>query len=411
MSRNESRISKYERTAENDIGYRGPLSYRHLLILGWLCISFKVLDILISFGIKIDPNQPQWLLTLGKVAEFLGVFALPLFLIANFAIILDKKKTYKQQLIKFGGLSLAVILVFIIVKEHYVVGLVTAVLGNRADASRLVNEYLYESAMTGSLIFNLFIDLFMCTLFMFFLEYEPKTRFQGKKLRLFRAMALLPILYEVGALALRIIVAMTDFKPPYIVYPFLTTKPFMSFILFIFLALHIKFDEARFKKRDKSPEDFEAYTQTNDHSLRFSIFTSIMILITSLIDIVVYLFSSIYLSYTAAAATGIDLGAEHLTQEAEQTLDQVTTLAMKVVGAWRFGEHYYMLFLIPIILLFSYTRNHKNPKADTFIPIGGIVLALLVAIEGTYQGIVMNLPILMNKISEMATQFLGSGVH
>ena len=42
------RISKYERTAGNDISYRGPLSYRHLLIIGWICISFKVLDILIS---------------------------------------------------------------------------------------------------------------------------------------------------------------------------------------------------------------------------------------------------------------------------------------------------------------------------------------------------------------------------
>ena len=102
MSKKGSRISKYERTTTNDIKYRGPLSYRHLLIIGWICISFKVLDILITFGIKLDPNQPQWMLTLGNVSEFLGTFALPLFLIANFAIILDRKLTFKQQLIKFG---------------------------------------------------------------------------------------------------------------------------------------------------------------------------------------------------------------------------------------------------------------------------------------------------------------------
>ena len=403
MSKKGSRISKYERTTANDISYRGPLSYRHLLVIGWICISFKVLDLLISLGIKIDPNQPQWMLTLGKVAGFLGAFALPMFLIANFAIILDKKKTYKQQLIKFGGLSLGVILVFIIVKEHYAVGLVTAVIGNRADAGRLVDEAIYQWAMTGSLIFNLFIDLFMCTLFMFFLEYEPQTRFQGKKLRLFRAMALLPVLYEAGALALRITVVMTDFKPPYIVYPFLTTKPFMSFVLFIILALHIRFDESRFKKRDKSPEDFEEYTRTNDHSLRFSIFTSVMILVTGAIDFIVYVLCTVYLTYVAA---GINPDTAVLTQEAEKTLDEVLPLAMKVVGAWRFGEHYMMILLIPVILLFSYTRNHKNMKADTFIPIGGVVLALLVAIEGTYQGIVMNLPILVNKITEMAAKFL-----
>ena len=399
MRRSGTRISKYERTTANDIGYRGPLSYRHLLIIGWLCISFKVLDILIDFGIKLDPNQPQWVLTFGKVANFLGGFALPMFLLANFAIILDKKKTFKQQLIKFGGLSLAVIVFFVIIKEHYVVGLVAAVLGNRPDANRLVNDMLYESAMTGSLIFNLFIDLFMCTLFMFFLEYEPKTRFQGKKLRLFRALAVLPVLYEVGALVLRITMIMTYLKPPYIVYPFLTTKPFMSFILFIILALHIKLDEYRFKKRDKSPEDFEEYIRTNDHSLRFSIFTSIMILITGLIDFLVYIISITYLTYTT---TGTSLDAD-LSQEA---IDKVLPVAMKVVGAWRFGEHFTMVFLIPVILLFSYTRNHKNQDADILIPAGGVILALLVGIEGTYQGIVMNLPIIMKNISDMAAQFL-----
>jgi hypothetical protein len=111
----------------------------------------------------------------------------------------------------------------------------------------------------------------------------------------------------------------------------------------------------------------------------------------------------VYLTYVAA---GINPDTAVLTQEAEKTFDEVLPLAMKVVGAWRFGEHYTMILLIPVILLFSYTRNHKNMKADTFIPIGGVVLALLVAIEGTYQGIVMNLPILVNKITEMAAKFL-----
>ena len=65
-----------------------------------------------------------------------------------------------------------------------------------------------------------------------------------------------------------------------------------------------------------------------------------------------------------------------------------------------------MILLIPVILLFSYTRKHKNDQVDLYIPIGGVVLALLVGIEGTYQGIVMNLPILMQKITDMAAQFM-----
>jgi hypothetical protein len=255
--------------------------------------------------------------------------------------------------------------------------------------------------MTGALIFNLFVDLFMCTLFMFFMEYEPVKYFQGKKLKWFRAMAVLPILYEVGALVLRITIIATDLNPPYIVYPFLTTKPFMSFILFIVLALHIKIDEYRFKKRDKKPEDFEAYVRTNDHSLKFSIFTSIMILITGMVDLVVYVGATVALS---AITTGVNFNAE-LTQEAEAAMNEVMPVAMQVVGAWRFGEHWPMIMLIPIILLFSYTRRHKNPEKDIFVPVGGVAVAVLVGIESVYQLIVINLPILMQKTLEMVQQF------
>jgi hypothetical protein len=229
---------------------------------------------------------------------------------------------------------------------------------------------------------------------MFFLEYEPQTRFQGKKLRLFRALAVLPVLYEVGALVLRITMIMTDLKPPYIVYPFLTTKPFMSFILFIILALHIKFDEYRFKKRDKRQEDFEEYIRTNDHSLRFSIFTSIMILITGLIDFLVYIISTVYLTYTA---TGTSLNAD-LSQEA---IDEVIPVAMKVVGAWRFGEHCTMILLIPLILLFSYTRTHKDQMGDILIPVFGVALAVIVTIEGLYQCLLLQIPSLMNQLSSL----------
>lgn len=50
--------------------------------------------------------------------------------------------------------------------------------------------------------------------------------------------------------------------------------------------------------------------------------------------------------------------------------------------------------------------KQKNERVDLFIPIGGVALAFLVAIEGTYQGIVMNLPILINNIVQMAQQLM-----
>ena len=64
MSRKQAKQKKekikiFDRNTENDIRSRGPLSYRHLQIMGWLCVSFLVLNHLIDFGIMIDPNQPR----------------------------------------------------------------------------------------------------------------------------------------------------------------------------------------------------------------------------------------------------------------------------------------------------------------------------------------------------------------
>ena len=128
-----------------------------------------------------------------------------------------------------------------------------------------------------------------------------------------------------------------------------------------------------------------------------------MILITGIIDFVVYIGGTVILS---VVVSGVDMNAE-LTQEGEKAINEILPVAEKVVGAWRFGEHYGMIFLIPVILLFSYTRTHENQKADIFIPIGGVALAFLVGLEGLYQWLVMNLPILIGQITALAAQFFG----
>lgn len=49
--------------------------------------------------------------------------------------------------------------------------------------------------------------------------------------------------------------------------------------MFVLMALHICREERKFKKKEKTTEQYEEYTTTNVHSLRFSIYTSIVILI------------------------------------------------------------------------------------------------------------------------------------
>jgi hypothetical protein len=389
-----ARISKYDRTSENDIRYKGPLSYRHLMIFGWACICLMILGRITTLGVKINPNQPQWYLVLDKICNTLGGFSLPLFLLANFAIILDKKKTYKQQLIKFGGLSLLIVVLFVIVKEFYLVGFVNAFLENRAESNELILELLNEAAVNGSLIFNLFIDLFLCTLFMFFLEYTPKKSFQGK-IGLFRALAVLPVLYEVGALVLRMAMVFGKLKPPYIVYPLLTTKPFFSFILFVILALHIKWEDRRFRKRGKTPEELDAFFQTNDHSLRFSIFTSIMILVTGALDLIAAVFGMGFVGY-------MNVGFNFNVELSDEVLDKAAVM----VQAWKIGLHFPMVCLIPIVLLFSYTRNHKNSTPDKFIPIIGILAAVFFAFQGLAILLITNVVNIVNDLLPMLEQMV-----
>lgn len=403
MSR-KNKISIYDRNASNDIRYRGPLSYRHLQIMGWFGISFLVLHNLIELGIMIDPNQPKWVLSLNAVASVVSEFALPLFMFANFAILLDRKKTFKAQLLKFGGLSLLVVILFLLVTEHYILEVGTAIAGDKAGVQAQIDGYFLSRIRTGSLSFNFFVDMFLCTLLLFFLEYTPRKVFTGKKRYLFRMFALIPVVYEAGSLVIRILAYYGMISPPLIVYPLLTTKPPMSFVLFVILVLFIKIREFRFRKRGKTKQEYMEFTKTRLNSLQFSVFSSIMILVTGVIDLILLIGFSAF----DIVVKNMD-HPEQVKNASEQALEEMSMVSARGVTGWGIGLHSTMIFIIPIILLFSYTRNHKNPKADIAIPIGGILLAVFVGIEGLHQGILMNIPIIMNMIQESLNTYLVGG--
>lgn len=44
----------HETELQNDIKYRGPLSYQHFQIFGWLCIVLSVVVIMLKLGGKAD---------------------------------------------------------------------------------------------------------------------------------------------------------------------------------------------------------------------------------------------------------------------------------------------------------------------------------------------------------------------
>ena len=359
-----------EITAENDIKFRGPLSYRHLRIIAWVCLAIAQIAFMMKIYVKMDASVTGLVDAISPIMSFFGELATPLFLFANFAIILSGKQSYKSLLIRYGALAGVFLFAFIIVYAHYVLGILTAFTGSRADAREMFLTLMQIGE--GYLAFNIFLDLLLCTLFLFFLNYKPKKVFVGKKLIIFRLFALLPIVYEAISVLLKILASTGAMALSPWFYPFLTTKPPLEFLMFIVIGLHLKHRERKYMKRGKTLEEHKAFIDTNSNSLHFSIFSSVAIVVTVIMDFLIFV-------VLAAMLIEIVPGIED-----PEIYANAFTSAIQTVMKWGFGQSISLLLLIPVIMFFSYTRQHKNPKIDLFVPIGGVSLIILLYLEGVY---------------------------
>ena len=73
----------------NDIKYVGPLSYRHLRIIGWIMMVLLQLSLVFAFvSSKFNSYEmvemASTFSTLSDNTAFFGQLAIPLFLLANF---------------------------------------------------------------------------------------------------------------------------------------------------------------------------------------------------------------------------------------------------------------------------------------------------------------------------------------
>lgn len=316
MARNKKapRTKLHQVTAENDIRYRGPLTYQHFQILGWLCIVLSQARVILALGGKVDPSiqelYQRWQVALQNV----GGMSLPLLLIANFAQILDTSDGYKKQLIKNAGAALGVFLLSIFCFDRYIMDSLAALSGDTAQARTEIRAMIQGLTPTGFISFNLFIDLLLCTLVMLFLNYKPKHIFRGKLLHVFRLFVLLPIGYEVGCMVLKVLCARRIIQLPLWCFPLLPVKPPMTFVLFVILAFFVKIRELRFRRHGKTHEEYHDFLKTNRNSRNFSIFLAGMMVVVSLLDIAIMLGYSVF-------GTVADLDEAGMYQAAPETAD------------------------------------------------------------------------------------------
>ena len=448
QSGRKKRLKIHEVTAENDIRYLGPLNYQHFQILGWLCIVMTQAMLLISLGGKIDSSIQKRFEGAIPVLQWISSMSLPFLLIANFARIVNNVEGYRKQLIKNGAAMAGISLAAILVLERYAVGSL-AILegeGGQAEAVLLAVLKMTRAGRYGFVSFNIFVDLFLCTLVMFFLNYQPKHIFKHPKSRIiFRLFTVFPIAYELISLILKIRCARGEITLPLWSFPLLTVKPPMTFVLFIALAVYVKTREWRFRRHGKTHEEFQAFLKTRRNSRNFSVFLAIMLVIVSVVDLVIFLGMSVFETaknivqdqqaaaveqaaetagteqarlsdeeliatlaengmseeeistvpaakntageadvQTPAGSDGKELTAEEIEQAKIEAYTEKSVRTMDAVG---FGGSVYLIFLAPLVLLFSYIRIPKNKQFSMLIPMIAAGLILVMYLEGFYRGV------------------------
>lgn len=383
------RIRLKDRTLENDIKYRGPLSYRYLRIIAWVCLIIAQIGMVAKLNITIVKSSEQAIGWVRDMGEIFASFPLPLFLLANFAVMYQKRESWKKLLMFYGGIALLLYIVANVVIIHYGYGFVNAFAKIEfMDMAKTFGLLLFGLGKTG-LVFNIFIDLFLCALVFYFLNYKPKS-FKGKKLYIFRSFAIFPILYEVVSILIKYFVGVGAMDIPFFCFFLLTSKPPLMFAAIIALFVILKIEELRKMKQHLNSEFVKEHRKTNAHSLRFSIIIAITFFVAGALDFIIYSASSIALTSSLIA----DVGDE----------DFAVGMAMYVISHMGFGDAIPLLLIAPLTLLFSYTKVHKNKKIDPLIPVVGLLLIIFVYVEGIFQIIVVNVA----RVVEIIREFFGA---
>ena len=423
----------HEYTLQDDIRYLGPMNYQWFQALGWLCIALSFAAFLLRTGSMMDDRVRQQAERLEDLLSVLPSLSLPFLLISNFARILNNDEGYKKQLLRNGLAALSIFAVSCFVFSRYVIGGLGKLLTDPENLLPLLTDLFVKASKTGFISFNLYIDLFLCTLFMFFLTARPKRVFTGKKLLILRCMVILPVAWEIASWLLKWNAAEGNIILPFWSFPLLTVKPPMTFLVFVVLVLYVKNRGRRFRRHGRTHEEYQQFLKTRRNSLHFSVFLAVILVVAAVLDTLILLgavhyesdrvtarynemdaaeiaeLRDIYLSeedeaedgflpegidaedfslpeeIAAEDSSGTDAGDDEYTlsdQDAEELVEMLLEDLIRPGRAVGLGASWPLLFVAPFVLLFSYTRVPKNRSLSILIPVAGVVLMVFLFMEG-----------------------------
>ncbi len=376
------RTKFHEYTAANDMKYKGPLNYQSFQLFGWICIVLAVVAGLINAGASIDPELEKQIGKIGTILSWIASLSLPFLLMANFSKILANKEGYKKQLLRNGGASLAIFIVTIVMGSRYFIGTVEQIVTPKEEVVPLLESLIRRAKPEGFLAFNLFIDLFMCTLCLYFLNARPKRVFTGKRVIILRLFVILPIAYELICFVLKVQAARGRVLLPLWSFPLLTMKPPMTFAFFVFIAFLVKIREYRYCRHGKTHEEYLEFMKTNRNSFQMSVRLCFSMIAFAVIDAILF-----FLLVYGHAATVLPADAVVSTGE---TLTEAETAALNagvsVAQAVGIGKSIMLAAVAPLMLLYSYTSEPKRKIVSTLIPVGGILVIVLIILEAIRLG-------------------------
>lgn len=373
LTKDERQLCKHRNmlsvSTSNDIAPKLRLSYRHLRILAWAFLALSIVGSFLSAGSGVvslfgggEDLFGNWPTILKSFKSLMS----PLFLIAAFGVVLRSKERFRDVLIFFGALSILMVVTFYFFYFHIFLGFFKSV--QFSEGFDIIRQGI-ESDGTIFMV-NIFIDLFLCTLLAFFVHYRPKHYFKGKKLIYFRFMALIPILYEIICITFRVLDSVEVLHVPFYLYPFFTTKPPLSFVIFIVMVFYLKLKERYFIKNGKTHAEFNDFARTNVNSIQYARRLSFVIFLAAIIDFILLMICTAIL-----ASKNVDAGFE---------VSLATEMAGSKVQSWGLGGTFAMIFVIPFVLFYDYHKTHKDTKGDLLVPVVGLSVCAFLCFEGVY---------------------------
>ena len=329
--------------AKQDIRYRGILSGRAMKIIGFVFLFCAQVYLCIN-AMNNFADLSQTTLEFANILDFLSIFALPMFLAANFCVIMSNKTRIKRTMIIYSAIALGIYALVLFVFYRYMVGLGKVFIPDDAAEAYGFADIIAKILFGKVINYNVFVDLALFSMFYYFLFHTPKKFVKNGSILAFRFLCVIPIIFAVVATVLYGFYNIGFIDLPVAVLAILPCRSITIYVIFFGIAFLIKLRQYLFEKWGGTTEEYERYARSNKSSLEISVISSVVIVVVCAIDLLLFLINPIVIFYGM-------------------------------------GFNFYLAFSVPIILLLSYTKKTRASIWDIVMVVLFIFAVIILYLE------------------------------